>query len=79
MLSICCYCGIKLSTHQKQSRKNIIKPFIEQYDWKEIFPSHQKDWNKFELHNKSIVLNVSYVPYNTEKIRHAYKSKYNKE
>ena len=23
-----------------------IKPFIEQYDWKEIdFPSHKKDWN----------------------------------
>ena len=57
-----------------------IKPFIDQYDWKEIdFPSHQKDWKKFELNNKSIALNVLYVPYNTEKIKHAYKSKYNKE
>ena len=27
-----------------------IKPFIEQYDWKERnFPSHKKDWKKFEL------------------------------
>ena len=34
---------------------------------------------KFELNNKSIVLNILYVPYKTEKIRHAYKSKYNKE
>ena len=26
-----------------------IKPFIEQYDWKEKdFPSHKKDWKKFE-------------------------------
>ena len=55
-----------------------IKSLIEQYDWKEIdFPSHKKDWKKFELNNKSIALNVLYVPYNTEEIRHAYKSKYN--
>ena len=48
-----------------------IEPFINQYDWKEVdFPSHQKDW-------KSIALNVLFVPYNTEKIRLAYKSKYN--
>ena len=27
-----------------------IKPFIEQYNWKEIhFPSTSKDWKKFEL------------------------------
>ena len=55
-----------------------IKPFIEQYNWKEIdFPSHKKDWRKFELNNKSIALNVLHVRYNTEKIRNAYKSKYN--
>ena len=41
------------------------------------FPSHKKDWKKFESNNKSIALNVSYVPYNTEEIRHAYKSKHN--
>ena len=37
-----------------------------------------KDWKKFELDNKSIALNVLYLPYNTEELRHAYKSKYNK-
>ena len=32
-----------------------IKPFIDQYDWKEInFPSHKKDWKKFESINKSV-------------------------
>ena len=57
-----------------------IKPFIDQCNWKEInFSSHQKDWKKFELNNKSIPFNVLYVPYNTENIRNAYKSKYNKE
>ena len=32
---------------------------------------------KFESNNKSIALNILYVPHNTEKIRHAYTSKYN--
>ena len=53
-----------------------IKPSIDQSNWKEIdFASHKKDWRKFELKNKSIALNALYVPYNTEEIRHAYKSK----
>ena len=55
-----------------------IKPFTDKYNWKEIdFPSHSKDWKKFESNNKSTALNILYVPHNTEKIRHAYKSKYN--
>ena len=55
-----------------------IKPFIDQYNWKEIdFPSHGKDWKKIESHNQSIALNILCVPHNTEKIRHAYNSKYN--
>ena len=55
-----------------------IKPFIDQYNWKEIdFPLHSKDWKKSESNNKSIALNILYVPHNTEKIRHAYKSKNN--
>ena len=29
-----------------------IKPFIDRYNWKEIdFPSHGKDWEKFESNN----------------------------
>ena len=55
-----------------------IKPFIGKYYWKEIdFPSQGKDWKKFESNNKSIALNILYVPYNTEQIRLVYKSKYN--
>ena len=41
------------------------------------FLSHNKDRKNFESNNESIVLNISYVPYNTEEIRHAYKSKHN--
>ena len=58
-------------TKNDPQRKSKIKPFIDQYNWKEIdFPSHGKDWKKFAL-------NILYVSHNTEKIRHAYKSKYN--
>ena len=39
-----------------------IKPFIDKYKWKEIdFPSHSKDWKKFESNKKSIALNILYV------------------
>ena len=48
--------------------------------WLEIyieFPSHKKDWKKFEQNNKTITLNILFVPHNTEKISIWYKSKYN--
>ena len=54
-----------------------IKPFIDQYNWKDIdFPATSKDWKKFELNNE-IALNILYVPHNTRKIHVAYKSKHN--
>ena len=57
-----------------------LKPFINNYNWKDIeFPSHSKDWRKFECNNKTIALNILYVPYNTKEIRLAYISKYNNE
>ena len=53
-----------------------IKPFIDQYNWKDIdFPATSKDWRKFELNNE-IALNILYVPHNTRKINVAYKSKH---
>ena len=55
-----------------------IRPYISQYNWKDIdFPSYQKDWKKFEQNNKTIALSILFVPYNTETIRLAYKSEYN--
>ena len=37
------------------------------------------DWRKFECNNKTIALNILYVPYNKEQIRQAYLSKHNNE
>ena len=63
----------KINKHPQRISK--IKPFIDQYNWKDIdFPSTSKDWRKFELNNE-IALNVLYVPHNTRKIQVAYKSK----
>ena len=65
----------KINNHPERISK--IKPFIEQYNWKDIdFPSTSKDWKKFELNNE-IALNILYVPHNTKKIQVAYKSKHN--
>ena len=38
-----------------------------------------KAFNKFEKNNETIALNILYMSFNTEEIRHAYKWKYNKE
>ena len=54
-----------------------IKPFINQYNWKDIdFPPTNKDWRKLELNN-DIALNILYIPHNTKKIQLAYRSKNN--
>ena len=54
-----------------------IKPFINQYNWKDIdFPPTNKDWRKLELNN-NIARNILYIPHNTKKIQLAYRSKNN--
>ena len=61
--------------HQRISK---IKPFINNYNWNDInFPTAKKDWNRFEVNNKNVALNILYVPFNTKKIEIACKSKYN--
>ena len=63
--------------NKNYQRISKIKPFIKEYNWKDIdFPSTSKDWKKFELNNE-IALNILYVPHNTKKIEIAYKSKHN--
>ena len=45
-----------------------IKPFIDNYNWNDInFPTANKDWNRFEVNNKNVALNILYVPFNTKK------------
>ena len=59
-------------------RMSKIRPFIDQYNWKDIdYPATSKDWKKFEQNNESIAINILYVPPNTRKIHIAYKSRHN--
>ena len=47
-----------------------LKPFTDNYSWKDIeFPSTSKGWRIFERNNKTIALNILFVPYkkNTSK------------
>ena len=53
-----------------------LKPFVDNYNRKDIeFPSHKKDFKKTEQNNKTVALNILFVPYNTKKVRPAYISK----
>ena len=67
-----------------------IKPFMNQYNWKGIDFLHTEkndekleknnmeiDWKEFEQNNKTIALNILFVPHNTKTTMFAYKSKYN--
>ena len=78
----CFQCAVTLALNLDKINKNSqriskIKPFIEEYIWKDIdFPSASKDWKKFALNNE-VALNILYVPHNTKKIEIAYKSKHN--
>ena len=68
----------KIENHPE--RISNIKPFIDQYNWKDIdFLAGIKDWKKFKQNNKTIALNILYVPPNTKTINLAYKSKYNRK
>ena len=42
------------------------------------FSSHQRDWEEFEQENNSIAVNVLFISHNSEEIKLAYKSSYNK-
>ena len=54
-----------INNHPEKISK--FRPFIDQYNWKDIdFPPTNKDWKKFELNSK-IALNILYIPHNTKK------------
>ena len=65
-----------INNHPEKISK--LKPFIDNYNWKDIkFSLHLRHWKKFEQNNKTIALNILSVPYNTKQIRPTYISKYN--
>ena len=60
--------------NKNSQRISKIKPFIEEYNWKDIdFPSTSKDWKKLDLNNE-VALNILYVLHNTKKIESTQKN-----
>ena len=67
----------KVTIHPEKITKKI-KSSINKYNWNDInFPTNRKDWNRFQVNNKNVALNILYVLFNTKKTEIAYKSKYN--
>ena len=55
-----------------------LKHYTNKYNWKGIdFPAGPKEWRKFEKNNKTIALNILYIPRNTKTINVAYRSEHN--
>ena len=55
-----------------------LKPYNNRYNWEGIeFPAGSKDWIKFERNNKTIALNISFIPHNIKTISVVYTSEYN--
>ena len=64
-----------IETHPERISK--LKPYINKYNWKGIkFPERPEEWMKFERNNKTIAVNILFIPHNTETIRVAYRSEY---
>ena len=42
------------------------------------FSSYQREWEEFEQNNTLIALNILFVSHNSEEVKLAYKSNYNK-
>ena len=66
----------KIDKHPQRISRT--KSFIDNCNWNDInFPAAKKYWNRFEVNNKNVALNILYVPFNTKKVEIASKSKYN--
>ena len=55
-----------------------LKPYINKYNWKGVkSPAGTKEWIKFERNNRTIALNLLYIPSNTKTVTVGYRSEYN--
>ena len=64
-----------IKTHPERISK--LKPYINQYNWKDIkFPSDKEDRKNFEQNNQEIALKALSVPRKKKELELAYTSKY---
>ena len=54
-----------------------LKPYINQYNWKDKISIDKENWKKLEQNNKEIALNILFVLHNKKEMEPTYISKYN--
>ena len=65
-----------IETHPERISK--LKSYINKYNWEGIeFLAEPKDWIKCERNNKTIDLNILFIPHSKETISVVYRSEYN--
>ena len=65
--------GLNYKTKEKELKKKLKFKRVDT-----DFSIYQREWEEFEQNNTSIALNILFVPHNSEEIKLAYKSNYNK-
>ena len=66
--------GLNYNIIEEEELKKLLKSKRVDID----FSSHQRYWENFEQENNLIAINVLFVSHNSEEIKLAYKSSYNK-
>lgn len=57
-----------------------IRPYRNQYEWnKKKLSAESKDWEKFQINNKTVAFNVLFSRHNNEELKQEYISNYNSE
>ena len=74
----CFQCSIISGLNYNKIKEKELKKILKFKRVDTDFSSYQRDWEEFEQNNTSIALNVLFVSYNSEEIKLAYKSNYNK-
>ena len=69
-------CALNYNEIMKKEFENIFQKIKHE---NKDFPSHKRDWGKFEQNNDSIALNVLFSSKDSEEITLLYKSEYNLE
>ena len=68
----------KIESHPEKISN--VRPHTDQYYWEGMeFPARIKVWIKLERNNKTIALNILFIPHNEKTINLAYKLKYNRK
>ena len=74
----CFKCSIITGLNYNKIKEKELKKVLKFRRVDKYFSSYQRDWEEFEQENTSIALNILFLSHNSEEVKLAYKSIYNK-